>query len=103
MVNQRVRTLVRVSGIVQGRASGPSVYSLAGGLELGDLVPPARPRSGSRSEWLPFTSKRERTIPGRVALSGRVPCNDGGISLGQAVAAAARTAPNNSYGPRTLI
>ncbi len=31
------------------------------------------------------------------------PSNDGGISLGQAVVAAARTAPNNSYGPRTFI
>ena len=33
----------------------------------------------------------------------QVPCNDGGISLGQAVVAATPTAPNNSYGPRTFI
>ncbi len=50
------------------------------------------------------------TLTGRLVARGfdvlthsQVPCNDAGIGLGQAVAAAARTAPNNSYGPRTFI
>src|SRR5262245_54225004 len=38
MVSQRIRTLVRVSGIVQGVGFRPSVYSLARGLGLGGLV-----------------------------------------------------------------
>jgi hydrogenase maturation factor HypF (carbamoyltransferase family) len=38
-----------------------------------------------------------------VLTQSQVPCNDGGISLGWAVVAAARTASNNSYGARTFI
>jgi hydrogenase maturation protein HypF len=38
-----------------------------------------------------------------VLTDSQVPCNDSEISPGQAAAAAARTAPNNSYGPRTFI
>ena len=38
MVSQRIRTLVRVSGIVQGVGFRPFVYSLASGLGLGGLV-----------------------------------------------------------------
>jgi len=55
-------------------------------------------------------SAREVCVPGLLEARGfdvlthsQVPCNDGAISLGQAVAAAAPTAPNNSYGPRTFI
>jgi hydrogenase maturation protein HypF len=38
MVNQRIRTHVRVTGIVQGVGFRPFVYSLASGLGLGGLV-----------------------------------------------------------------
>jgi hydrogenase maturation protein HypF len=38
MVSQRIRTLVRISGIVQGVGFRPFVYSLARGLGLGGLV-----------------------------------------------------------------
>jgi len=70
MVNQRVRTLVRVSGIVQGMGFRPFVYSLACGPELGGLV--GNDMDGVFAEGSAYSTTTRTSRPAWPTMAGPV-------------------------------